>query len=414
MLYFYSFTLSPFLAYLIWQAYHLRLYPIWGIFAIALLFLNALFIRRKLRFPKYVIPLGLLGIYYIISEYSFGYISEIGILRYIYRSWVPFTIASLILIENTTFSQEFIENIIIIFKITIIISFIASVIQLFFYPNFFLPDYLIDYNYDYNPYNIRNPSIFGATEDNELGFSFLPIAFIVIGWSIRHRRFMIPWCFFSIIVLLGSNSRWIFVGVLFLIFYIFQKKRFDISILYQIIFLTFFVLCFVMVYIDVSSFTFEQYKIERLLSKTAFSRIAAFKEFGSFFAQKPYFGYGQEIREVLIRDILRPKLHVGYLSHLVGYGLIGSGLLFYSWFLILKHLFQVGKKYNAEFLSYFFVFFLAANWTMPQYSLFSYGFIFIFVFAHYISANEKTATKRKYEKSFRIFGKQFEFRTSNS
>ncbi len=60
--------------------------------------------------------------------------------------------------------------------------------------------------------------------------------------------------------------------------------------------------------------------------------------FTEFFPNKPFFGTGIHVGEDLLRAIggRSSQMHVGYLSHLYEYGIVGSILLFYFLYLVFR------------------------------------------------------------------------------
>lgn len=87
--------------------------------------------------------------------------------------------------------------------------------------------------------------------------------------------------------------------------------------------------------------------------------------------------------EAASRAVGSSQIHVGYLSHLVSYGIIGSFLLFSFWFLLAKDLYRKAKltKYYGPFFA--FIIFLFTNLTLVDFNLFYPGIFIAFVFSEY-------------------------------
>jgi len=94
----------------------------------------------------------------------------------------------------------------------------------------------------------------------------------------------------------------------------------------------------------------------------------------------------EEIKEAS-KAVGSSQIHVGYLSHLVSFGIVGSFFMFGFWFLLAKKLYKSAKytKYWGSFFA--FLIYLWAQTTLVYYSIFFYGLIFAFVFDKYVKDN---------------------------
>ena len=120
----------------------------------------------------------------------------------------------MIIVYNTKFSDKFISNVVLIFKATIILAFIVSVIQVFDY-SFLNPWLYWTYEYDlysYTIHNIRRTSIFGFIERNSYGLSFLPILSVLLGYMIYYNeKYKFLFLIMGAIIALLTNSRYIII-----------------------------------------------------------------------------------------------------------------------------------------------------------------------------------------------------------
>lgn len=312
-----------------------------------------------------------------------------------------------IMINSTRFSSSFINKSILILKITVIIGAIASIIQVF---NFNFLDATAIWAKD-NPINVasqdmykfRRNSIFGFIDPNEVGLSFVPILSVLIGYLIYNKNKQTAlYIILGGVICILTNTRYILIAFfLILIQYLLVHKIKTSSIIKYIFYLiiTLFCLYSILSYVgyDINAWFENRVFEEGSLKET--TRYSALTNFIRFFPEKPILGIGVHMtREIQIasNEAGSSQIHVGYLAHLVSYGIIGSLLLFGFWFLLAKQLYLNAKKtkYYGSFFA--FLVFLWANATMPKYSMIYYGLIFAFIFDKIIcDYNQYLENKKK-------------------
>ncbi len=343
-------------------------------------------------------------IYIIVWSFYNGYYEEKGIFNATNARNLS-VLFILIISQNTTYSKDFINNSILIIKVTVIFAAITSLIQVF---NFsFL---------DANPlwaqgeigdtlmgdkYKDRRSSIFGYVDTNEVGLSFLPLVSILTGFLyFTNNKYYTLFLILGGITAFLSNTRYIMVGYLLILIQVIIVNKISfknlLKYLLSAVFITL-VLFFLLSYIG---YDLNQWYDNRLLSEGSLketSRYHAWLNFQRFFPENPLFGTGVHMtREIRIasNEAGSSQIHVGYLAHLVSYGVFGSLLLFGSWFLLLRKLYIRARlsKYYGSFFAFFV--FIWANATLVKYSMFYYGLIFAFIFDkiyfdHYIISKAK-------------------------
>ena len=122
------------------------------------------------------------------------------------------------------------------------------------------------------------------------------------------------------------------------------------------------------------------------------TRFKAIENFIVFFPREPIFGTGVHLTDEILsasKSVGSSQIHVGYLSHLVSYGLVGSFFLFGFWYLIAKKLLITAKQTNYWGSFFAFLTFLWAQATLVHFSIFYYGLIFALVFDKYIQDRHK-------------------------
>jgi hypothetical protein len=128
---------------------------------------------------------------------------------------------------------------------------------------------------------------------------------------------------------------------------------------------------------------------DRLLAEGSLretTRYSAWVNFQRFFPENPIFGIGVHMTreiEVASNEAGSSQIHVGFLAHLISYGVVGSLFLFGFWFFLSRKMYLNAKKtkYYGSFFA--LLVFLWGNMTLVKYSMFYYGIIFAFIFDKY-------------------------------
>ena len=385
----YVLAFSPILAFFI--LLYLDRAPNWFLGAvysfISVVFLAEVALKsKKIVIPFYLKLLILLFLYYLGWGIYTNFIHYNGFFGFLYKNTVLFSIFILLMVENAHFDREFIDRMIFIFKITIIISFAISMIQVFVIPFFLIPSFLQGERSEFGL--IRFPSMFSYIGVNELGFSFLPIVCLLIGYDMYYRkRPNIILIGLSGVVAILSSSRYIQLGFfLLLLQLVFRKKVILRNLAYTAVFILIFVatLSFISHFLG---FDVMDYYYSRIRETTYMSRVIGFQLFLKFFPQNPIFGTGERVTHELSFELGRasPYIHIGYLSHLYEFGIVGSIFLFGAWLSIAYVLLRSALR--TQFFGSFFGFlmFLFTNATLVEYNLFHYGIVFTLVFQRYFS-----------------------------
>ncbi len=318
-------------------------------------------------------------------------IDQIGWFRYLYRSQVPFILSNLILLENYIINERFLSYFKKIFVVTVIIGVVFSTIQLLINPYFFVPSHYEEYFRTTILYagtdvslTVKYFSVFGYTELNELGFSFIPLVFAFLGVKIAQKeKDYYLFLGLSFVIILFSNSRYAQLSIIIFLVMLVYGNRKKVTNYFKFILVSFIIVMVGFYVLDVLNISFADYRDQRLFSKTSDDRVNAFYDFGYYFNKNILFGLGYEPTLYFKEGGGMPILHVGYLSHTAAYGIFGSFLLFSIWIMLLIKFYKTGK--NKEFYGGFFmmIFFLFANMTLPRYDLFSYGIVYTIMINNY-------------------------------
>ena len=238
----------------------------------------------------------------------------------------------------------------------------------------------------------RRYSIYGYVSSLANGFGLLPLTLIYISVFKNKLRNQIIILIMVGITSIGTNSRWIIGGYLIvLINFLIGGVSLKNDKLYSKRIIGFSIMMLVILYIFSSFFSYKRSDFiqERLFKETSIkdsTRYKAFTTFKMFFPQNYLFGTGLHLTAEIEKVSNRfgsSQIHVGYLSHLVSYGITGSLLLFYFWFRFTKVLFLKSKYSGFDAGFYSLIIFLWANLTLVKYSFYEYGLLFAFIFSKY-------------------------------
>ena len=284
-----------------------------------------------------------------------------------------------------TLDENLVRKIIFFFKITIVLSFIVSLYKVF------NPSFMIPFEKSFlkigNIYQNRRPSIFGYVGLHDLALSLLPIGAILISYNQIQNKNNFGWILLLGIISVLSNSRYIMVGFMILLIQNFTFRNSFVKVFRNTGIILVISIC-ILFALDFLGYSINDYFETRLFHEGGFvytTRYLAWQAFLEFFPENPLYGTGQHLTYD-IQDFLggrSSQIHVGYLSHLVHYGVIGSFLLFGFWIKILMMFFKTYRltKFSGSF--YGFLIFLWSIATFVSYSIITYGILFLFVFNTY-------------------------------
>jgi hypothetical protein len=388
---------SPLLSYVTLGLWGLR--SITYYFTLFTVFYGIVFIlinNKTIKFPRLLYLLIFYSIFQTIWSFWNGGLERRGLLEIIINREFTSIIFIIIIIYNTNFNKRFIDRCISMIKVTVILAAIVSLIQ------------VLDYSFmDASPswgskagvnmldnlYTARRTSIFGFVDRNEIGLSFIPLLSVLIGVLLfqRNRVYYIYLLLGAIIAFL-SNTRYVMIALLLITFQLLVVQRVKIKDLTKYVFIIFISGFLLLRIISYLGYDFNDWYNVRLFSEGSIketTRYKAINNFLIFFPQSPIFGFGGVTDEITDAShaIGSSQIHVGYLAHLVYYGIIGSFFLFSFWFLLAKKLYKTAKKSNYWGSLFAFLTFLWANATLVYFSIFFYGIVFALVFDQWYSNN---------------------------
>lgn len=364
----------------------------------------------KNNFPKELYLFILYIIFILIWSFYNGDQERRGFINIIINNPHHATLFVIYMVYNLNFSDRFIKYTLNIFKVTAVLAVIVSIYQVF--DSTFL---------DANPYwqriggqsdilgdmyQDRRLSIFGFSDLNELGLSYLPFASAMLGFLLtKKNKYYVLFFLFVGLTSVLSNNRYVIVGYIIILiqFFTVKKLKSPIKIINTIIILV--ILGLLLNYALVSlGYNYGDWFSERLFVEgavTESTRYGAFINFIYFFPQAVFVGTGVHLTTQMAlasESIGSSQIHVGYLAHLLSYGIVGSFFLFGFWLMLLIKLYNNAKKTKYWGSFFAFLIFLWAQTTLVYYFIFFYGIIFALIMDKYMI--DKYKLQNNLEKGF--------------
>ncbi len=378
--YFFLFAIIPIVGFITDKSLGYSPHQLFNILGLGILYL-LFFENGLIRFPLYVVPLLLFlvftflsDIYIVNREIDFSYIRNN---RYLGG------IIVLLILENISFSKNFKSYLWKGSIFIIMLAIVTIILQQLFDASFFTRD-LGDVN------AIREDRLSSIYTWNDagpmsLGLCFFPILAVMIGEILKDTgkiNFQVlSYLVLGLIVAVLNRARisLVFVFTIFLLIPIYQTVNVKNILKYILIFLVFIIVS--VSSMKVIGFDVNHYVNERVLEKSeggllhgdAGNRVFAFKVFAMLFPRSPVVGAGKKhtfdssgTKDIALERIIKNRtsqIHVGYLSLLYYYGVLGGG--FYILFLMF---FTIRLFNRAKLMGYWgpfvgWLMYLLNNWT---------------------------------------------------
>jgi hypothetical protein len=390
----YALLFSPLIGYVGYvysgfQAIQLLEYAVLGLFTVFIISRD-----KPIKVPRFLYFYFCYIIYIYIWRLYNGTIEEKGLTKYIFNNFHLYTALLITIIYNLTIDEYSFNKSLIIIKIVLVIALFGALVQLLFDPDFFIrPRGWIAGTDDVSIYLLRRPSVFTYVSDNEYGISILAYFSLIIAlFSMKKKHTQV--ILFSIIVGLYSiltNTRYVMIGFAIVVFQLFLKQRLSKMIKYLISLLIVLFSAYY-IYTYVLGFNLGKLASERLFAEGDIkhtSRYLAYELYLKYFPENPFFGASPnlaiEIKKAA-NEAGSSQVHVGYLAHLVSFGLVGSFFLFTFWGLLAHDLYTKAKCTGFYGAFFAFLVFLWANATLVEYNIFYPGVIIALVYSEYYYA----------------------------
>lgn len=357
-------------------------------------------VNKKL--PTYLILFICFTIYHLFSVYY-------NDLAFIYsRSWFTFLLSDfnvracliLIVAENLVFEEKYFKILTQCIFQSIILSLIVSLIQIK-YVNFFVSPEITgnDDNLLYLEQH-RNFSIYSWADLNSLGITFPIFVSLLLGLqnSPKSRNLLV--ILSGIVVAFLTRARYAMISVMVVLSQLLISTR--IAIRNKIYFLSGIVVAVMLLLSIAGRMGFDASEVieDRILEKntdmsSAMARVTSYNVFMLKFPEHPWWGVGpytrQDVKDLLGDSI--PIIHVGYLSYLYYYGIVGSLFFFLSLFFLLRSAWITGRENKSWGSFYGLVSLCVGNTTFVYFNLSEAGIVMAVIFLRYytyIAAENKT------------------------
>lgn len=354
-------------------------------------------IKPKINFPKYLIFLVLFTVYDLASVYLNDLVPS-------YTNFLKFTlanrnvIASLVffVIENTSFDEKFIKTMNRNIFIIVIISLLVSLVQLK-NPTFFTNPSITE-NIGNETFLSENRifSIYSWLDLNSLGVTFPILLAILLSFFSNIKGASPVIILTGIIVSFLTKARYVMLSTLIVFSQLFFVSKINFTKKASMIVIFF---ASILISIGVAralGYNVQQVVDERILEKgtnmgSANARVLSFYVFLKVFPEDPVFGVGPVTRSDVVRLLggRAPLIHIGYLSYLYYYGLIGCFFFFMGLYFLLRKAWDIGKRNEFWAGFYGLLSFYFANTTMVYFDISEMGIILIVLYLRYFSEKEE-------------------------
>jgi hypothetical protein len=346
--------------------------------------------NSKRRIPRYLTFFILFTVYHLFSSFINNTIPPgTNKIFFILFDSNVFACTLLILAVHTDFDGVFISNMNKRIFLIVVISLIVSVVQIKDPSFFFNPLARGDETMGADE-EIRNSSIYSWDTSNSVGITFpILISILLNFYDTRKAGFFIT-LLSGIVVSFLTRARYVMLSVIIVIGQLFFSKIKSFS-KKLILAGSFVALILLLLFVaKQTGFDIEKIISSRILEKdsemeSAKARIISYEVFIKKFPENPVFGVGPLTRPDVI-DLLGggiPIIHVGYLSYLYFYGLVGCFFLFVSLFYLLRDTWQVGRRYKFWGSFYGILAFCIANTTFVYFNFAEMGIVLAVIYARY-------------------------------
>jgi hypothetical protein len=267
-------------------------------------------------------------------------------------------------------------------------------------PSFFVAPYVSE-NIDNETYltESRVFSIYSWLDLNSLGITFPILIAILLSFFSQKKGTTPVLIFTGIIVSFLSKARYVMLSTLIVFSQLFFVSKINFNKKASII-VIFFASILIMISVTRAlGYNIQQVIDERILERgtnmgSAHARVLSFYVFVKVFPENPIFGVGPQTRSEVIRLLggRAPLIHIGYLSYLYYYGLIGCFFFFLGIYFLLQRAWIAGSKNEFWAGFYGLIAFCVANATMVYFNLSEMGIVLIVIYLRYFSEKSESET----------------------
>ena len=347
-------------------------------------------IFKKIRFPIYLIFLFLFTIFHLFSFF----INDLGknqSLAYILLSDLNILACTVLFVaENTHFEDSLILWMTRLILVVVGISLVVSVIQV--KNPFFLvsPDITTSVSGIVYLQQHRDFSIYSWININSVGITFPIFISILLSFSNQIKNSLPFTIVTGIAVAFLTRARYTMMSTLIVLSQLFFNAKIELKRKFYISLIFVCSIVFLAVIANVYGYDIQQVVSDRILEKktglSSFNaRVTSYEVFKLVFPEHPLLGVGPETRADVVQLLggVAPLIHIGYLSYLYFYGILGSLLIFSALFFLLRDGWLIGKRQNYWGSFYGMIAFCFANLTFVYFNFSEPGVVLAIVYLVY-------------------------------
>lgn len=292
-----------------------------------------------------------------------------------------------IIIEHSIFDSKFLINLTRLLLVTVAISLVVSIIQIkipsFFFNSFLDPDlgYLDE---------SRCSSIYSWISLNSLGITFPVLIAILTNIFHKSKPILVFLIISGIVVSFLSKARYVMISCIVVLSQLFLNTRISMIRKASMVAILLIGIYFINIGANSIGYNINDVVENRILEKdndmgSAKARIKSYEVFLIAFPENPWFGVGPETRKDVV-DMLdgsAPLIHIGYLSYLYFYGIVGFLILLTAIYFLLRYAWDIGKKHNFWGAFYGLISLLIANLTFVYFNFSEMGIIVSLIYLRY-------------------------------
>jgi len=385
-------VLFPFYPLLAWVFHFVNSKPM--MFYLNLLMLPvALYylVNSSRKLPPYLVAFLLFTLYHVgISFYTDTLPKNQNAVFFIFSDLNVFACSLFLIIENTVFDEPYMRRMNRNILILVGLSLVVSIIQV---KN---PSFLYDTSIEIEAYvgegDVRIASLYSFAGVNSGGITFpILIAILLNFYDTSHKLFPLI-VIGGLVVTFLTKARYVMISSIISFSQLFFSGRVSMQKILSLLMGLVVIVAVVVAAANQLGFNINEVIEQRILEKdnemgSAKARITSYEVFMKKFPEHPWFGVGPATRQD-VKDLLgdeAPLIHVGYLSYLYFYGIIGCLFLFLTLFFILRWSWVIGRQYGFWGAFYGFLGFCFANVTFVYFNFSEMGIVLIVLYLHYYS-----------------------------
>ncbi len=365
---------------------------------------------NPIKFPKYLL-FYLLFIAYVFYS-AFYQLDRDFKIRYLFSNRLIGGFNLMFIIENLPINKKQYRFILNLSVKVLVVAIVVILIQEISNPVFFVSQNFGDYDRiaEIDKSKNRLFSIYSWIGGyTAIGFGFVPIWILFVEDLQRRKKKIAFWMFAGIIFAFLSKARWIMVNALLVFVILIANQKYKVREFTKYAILVPIIALGSLVLLDSVGINATKIVNDRILENdkkninktSAGTRVLAFKAFNALFWDSPFFGVGSikygmggtGQQDYKLRSFLKGRsaqMHVGYVSLLYMYGLVGA--FFFNAFLyfILRRLYKNAKRTRvwAPFLG--FLGLAVGNLTLVTFSVFEMGLLIVLVADRYYMNHTNT------------------------